>query len=354
MKKFLATLNALLIGIIMMFSTNISANAYYAYVSENANMRDDYYELIYNIPEGSSVNVIGEYPYDATRTSIEYNGRRGHVLTTVLQANAKVDSYNANNTYSAYIVENANMRDDSYELIYNIPAWSMVEVICPYQYDSSRTLIKYNGRIGHILSSVINGESANAYTSVPFECYYACNIYSLNMRDTLGNLICKIPANEYMYVTGNCSTDTSRAVVTYNGMTGSVLKAGLQQIQDAVFVSTTNQTVSLFVNSQLLYTSDCVTGRSGMDTPVGIHYIYSMEKNRNLIGYNPDGTIYCSFVNYWMPFCGDIGLHDATWRSSFGIGSYMYSASYGCVNLPLWMAAAIYENAYVDMPVYVS
>ena len=397
------------IAIIMMCNTSISADAsYYANVTENANMRDDYYNIIYNIPAGSSVNVIGQYPYDKSRTSIEYNGVTGHILTSVLQEDAKSDSYyayvveNANmrddryakicqipawatvevigkyqydwlrtvvkyngvighiltsvlqedaksDSYYAYVVENANMRDDTYAMICQIPAWASVEVIGKYQYDSSRTVVKYKGQIGHVLSSVI----ANSQTSASFQGYYACNFYKLNMRDTLGNIICEIPPNEYMYVTGNAE-DNSRVNISYNGMTGTVLKAGLQKIEDAVFVSIANQSVALFSNSQLLYTSSCVTGRDGMETPAGIHYIYSMERNRYLIGYNPDGTTYCSYVNYWMPFCGDVGLHDATWRSSFGTTNYTYSGSYGCVNLPLWMVAAIYENAYVGMPVYVS
>ena len=52
---------------------------------------------------------------------------------------------------------------------------------------------------------------------------------------------------------------------------------------------------------------------------------------------------YESFVNFWMPFYEGCGLHDASWRGSFGGSIYLYDGSHGCVNLPLWAAKEIYE-----------
>ena len=45
-----------------------------------------------------------------------------------------------------------------------------------------------------------------------------------------------------------------------------------------------------------------------------------------------------------MPFNGNIGLHDATWRSKFGSNLYKANGSHGCVNLPFYIAQKIYEN----------
>ena len=45
-----------------------------------------------------------------------------------------------------------------------------------------------------------------------------------------------------------------------------------------------------------------------------------------------------------MPIYGAVGLHDATWRWSFGGDIYTYNGSHGCVNLPLNTAAYIYNN----------
>ena len=49
-------------------------------------------------------------------------------------------------------------------------------------------------------------------------------------------------------------------------------------------------------------------------------------------------------VTYWMPFFDGQGLHDATWRSSFGGNIYVNNGSHGCVNLPYNTADKIYNN----------
>lgn len=57
---------------------------------------------------------------------------------------------------------------------------------------------------------------------------------------------------------------------------------------------------------------------------------------------------YESYVNYWMPFNGGIGMHDASWRGSFGGSIYMYSGSHGCINMPSSKAAKLYEMIEKD------
>ena len=45
-----------------------------------------------------------------------------------------------------------------------------------------------------------------------------------------------------------------------------------------------------------------------------------------------------------MPFNGDVGMHDATWRNKFGGSIYKTSGSHGCINLPASAAKKIYET----------
>ena len=52
-----------------------------------------------------------------------------------------------------------------------------------------------------------------------------------------------------------------------------------------------------------------------------------------------------------MPFNWDIGMHDATWRGSFGGGIYKYDGSHGCVNMPYSVAEAIFNNIEAGTPV---
>ena len=55
--------------------------------------------------------------------------------------------------------------------------------------------------------------------------------------------------------------------------------------------------------------------------------------------------------SYWMPFNGGIGMHDASWRGSFGGSIYKTNGSHGCINLPVKAAKTIYENISAGMPV---
>ena len=85
---------------------------------------------------------------------------------------------------------------------------------------------------------------------------------------------------------------------------------------------------------------DCVTGRvPDRKTPSGIFFISECAKNKTL-----RGPGYASFVNRWMRLTNSgIGLHDATWRRSFGGSIYMHDGSHGCINLPKDFAYELYD-----------
>lgn len=54
-----------------------------------------------------------------------------------------------------------------------------------------------------------------------------------------------------------------------------------------------------------------------------------------------------------MPFNGNVGMHDASWRSSFGADIYLRNGSHGCVNLPSKKAEVIYGYVEQGEPVIV-
>ncbi len=125
--------------------------------------------------------------------------------------------------------------------------------------------------------------------------------------------------------------------------------------RDCIEIDLTNQMVYAYKGQSCVLASQCVTGRvvNGHATPAGNYRIYNKERNRTLKGTNEDGSKYASFVSYWMPFNGGIGLHDATWRTNFNADVYYNYGSHGCINMPFDNAAALYDIAYVGMPVYV-
>lgn len=116
-----------------------------------------------------------------------------------------------------------------------------------------------------------------------------------------------------------------------------------------VEINYTAQMVYLIVNGSCVMSTPCVTGNpnNGHYTPCGAYRITYCEKDAILKGDN-----YRTHVSYWMPFNGDIGLHDAVWQKSFGGQRYREGfGSHGCVNLPLSAAGTIFANVKAGYPV---
>lgn len=113
-------------------------------------------------------------------------------------------------------------------------------------------------------------------------------------------------------------------------------------------VDMTEQMLYYYVDREIVLETPVVTGnmRRGWDTPAVVCSIYGMARNRVLRGAN-----YATFVYYWMPVYGNIGLHDATWRRSFGEDIYMTDGSHGCINMPKDMAAELYNMIELGTPV---
>ena len=111
-------------------------------------------------------------------------------------------------------------------------------------------------------------------------------------------------------------------------------------------------------DGSLIWSSECVSGgpAEGNDTVTGVFAIEGKESPATLIGLDSNGDgepDYENEVTYWMPFFGGYGLHDATWRYTFGGEEYLYDGSHGCVNLPYSAAELLYFNVQVGDAVIV-
>lgn len=122
-----------------------------------------------------------------------------------------------------------------------------------------------------------------------------------------------------------------------------------------VEIDIARQHVWLYQNGVCIMDTDCVTGNKGNhDTREGYFFLTSKETDRILRGYNDNGTQYASHVDFWMPFDGGIGLHDAAWRYGvFGGDIYLTNGSHGCVNLPRSAAEKIYNTIDFSTPIIV-
>lgn len=94
-----------------------------------------------------------------------------------------------------------------------------------------------------------------------------------------------------------------------------------------------------------------VTGNpnKGNATPSnGVWSIDAKMQNYTLVG---EG--YRSPVDFWMPFNGNVGIHDMQTRAYFGGTIYLTNGSHGCINTPYANAKTIYENVSIGTPVIV-
>lgn len=117
-----------------------------------------------------------------------------------------------------------------------------------------------------------------------------------------------------------------------------------------VEVNLKKQKLWVFIDGEKQLESDIVTGNLSRNygTPGGIYDITYKERNATLVGEN-----YATPVKYWMPFNGNIGFHDASWRNKFGKDIYKTSGSHGCVNMPPKKAAEMFDLIKKGTPVIV-
>ena len=113
-------------------------------------------------------------------------------------------------------------------------------------------------------------------------------------------------------------------------------------------INLTAQHAWYYKNGKLIAEGDIVTGdvAKGTTTPSGTYSLKYKEKDAVLVGED-----YSSDVSFWMPFNGDVGFHDAPWRTTFGKDIYLKNGSHGCVNAPYAFAQAVFANISPGTPV---
>ena len=163
----------------------------------------------------------------------------------------------------------------------------------------------------------------------------------------------KLSANTYYYYKMRVIDKTTQKGKTFYGnYTGAKrVKTKAKNSKTYIVVSIKKQKLWFYKKGKLVLKSNVVTGRKGKtNTPKGTYKIRGKSRSAYLVGRD-----YVSFVNYWMLIDSStqIGLHDATWRSSFGGSIYKRNGSHGCINLPYKVAKKIYKKAPVGTKVIV-
>ena len=127
---------------------------------------------------------------------------------------------------------------------------------------------------------------------------------------------------------------------------------GVNDLGDTyIEVDLSEQHMYYYQNGSDIFESDFVSGNmsyADRQTHAGIFTLYYKKSPDVLRGtMKADGTYeYESEVQYWMPFDGGIGFHDASWRDI-----YLTGGSHGCINLPPDNAAVLYDIIQYGVPI---
>ncbi|MDO4489974.1 MAG: L,D-transpeptidase family protein [Lachnospiraceae bacterium] len=119
-----------------------------------------------------------------------------------------------------------------------------------------------------------------------------------------------------------------------------------------VEVCLTEQKMYLYEDYNLKLVTPVITGghTTGFDTPSGSVWAIDGKK------YQMHFTLFDVEVEFWLPFNGDCGIHDADWRSPeeyVDPSYYLENGSHGCVNTPYDAMETVFETVEIGYPVIV-
>ncbi|MBQ1514314.1 MAG: L,D-transpeptidase family protein [Lachnospiraceae bacterium] len=282
---------------------------------------------------------VGELDPEVTYTMDDFYVTEPELGTDSPEVLEALDHANAYKDLEITVSFTPDGRETTYETI----DWEHIRDWVSVDYDGLSIFID-DTALSEYVSEIANAHSVSYGTS--------------QFRTTGGSYI------SVRVASGGQSVNTSglyqRVYENLQEQTGGTVTAPFDTATEAAeFVDFGGNYVELNLNAQVMYcynggvlvcSAPCVSGNVSMGwaTPNGVYHIYSKQTNRYLTGPG-----YRSFVNYWMPFNGGIGLHDGTWRDAFGGSEYLYNGSHGCVNLPLSAAATVFANVHEGTAVIV-
>lgn len=237
---------------------------------------------------------------------------------------------------------------------------TFVSTIVDYSFDNEIDVLDGNIinewlEVDQFMNVVFNEKKIKEYLkdlSIKYDTYGNTR----NFKTTTGKIVEVVGGNYGWKIDKNKECDE----LINNIKSGKIIKKEPLYIQKAwgtrendigntyVEINLTNQYLWFYKNGELIVQGDVVTGNvsRGNATPQGTYILNYKQKDATL-----KGAGYSSNVKYWMPFNCNIGIHDASWRGSFGGAIYKSDGSHGCVNTPEYLAKKIYENIEPGTPI---
>lgn len=133
----------------------------------------------------------------------------------------------------------------------------------------------------------------------------------------------------------------------YTGMSRDTNDIGYTYVEICI----SQQRMWCYKDGTCIVDTPVVTGNpnKGNATPSGGVWAIDAKKRNAVL----TGEGYTAPVDYWMPFNGDVGIHDLKSRAYFGSTIYLTNGSHGCVNTPYDAVQLIYDTVSIGTPVIV-
>lgn len=147
----------------------------------------------------------------------------------------------------------------------------------------------------------------------------------------------------------NGVTETREPVYLYTGKERASNDIGGTYVE----VSISEQRMWCYKDGKVIVDTPVVTGLESDParmTPRGGVWAIDAKKSPSVLTSDVYG--YRQPVTFWMPFNGDVGIHDLE-RSGWGGDVYLTNGSHGCVNTPYDKAEIIYNTVEIGTPVVV-
>lgn len=203
--------------------------------------------------------------------------------------------------------------------------------------------VNYQGEDAYVFGELVKEIYATSIDNYPM-------IYTMDeapfREEPYGNSTLTVPAGSTLYLLGE---NQDYFFTQYRNVFGYINKNHCERLTDTyVVVDISDQELKIYSRGQEIFSTLVVTGSVDMPTYEGAFYIRSKDRKMVLRGVN-----YATPVEYWMPFDGGRGLHDADWRSEFGGDIRYWWGTHGCVNMPADVTPYVFDTLHVGDRVFV-
>ncbi len=319
---------------------------------DSINLVGDWYEIIYN---GEKAYVKAEYTYEA----VEKDGFRKQTMNYQIGDLEMAATNYVEATTSVNIRSDATADSNKLGLLNEGQKLEVVRLLTNGWFE-----VKYNNTLAYVNADFVR-EITEEKILTPFNKIVMfendSEVYDNKDRSTV---IDYVPTYEIAFVYGE---EDDMYLAQVNNRLSYINKSDVSDLDEkVVIVDLSDQNAKLYDGNNVIIDTPVVSGKPSTPSDIGYFDIDLKQQGATL-----EGPGYSSYVDYWMPYNGGEGLHDAEyhtdydengnaikshgWRSAddFGGDIHEYAGSHGCINLPNESAHIIYDNVEVGTKVLI-